>query len=62
MSESRPQLKREWSLVPNFRRSQREFSRRFKHIARARIPEFESSHPSHAVSLRVRSNPYALLF
>jgi hypothetical protein len=28
---------------------QRELSRHLKYIARARIPEFESSHPSHAV-------------
>src|SRR5437667_11910665 len=28
---------------------QRELSRHLKYIARARIPKFESSHPSHAV-------------
>jgi hypothetical protein len=44
-----PQLKREWSLVANFGLSRRELSRDVRYLARARIPEFESSHPSHAV-------------
>jgi hypothetical protein len=31
----------------------RELSQDFKYIALARIPEFESSHPSHAVGLEL---------
>jgi hypothetical protein len=44
-----PQLKRERSLRARFCPSQWELSQYLKYMARSRIREFESSHPSHAV-------------
>ena len=41
-----PQLKREWSLLVSFGRA-RELSRHLKDIGLVRIPEFESSQPTH---------------
>jgi hypothetical protein len=47
-----PQLKREWSPVASCSPSQQGLSQHLKYMARARILEFESSHPRQAVSLR----------
>ena len=47
----RRQLKREWSPVASPSPSQQKLSQHLKYMVRARISEFESSHPSHAVSL-----------
>jgi hypothetical protein len=46
-----PQPNAEWSLPARFARANRSYYRHFKHMARARISEFESSYPSHGVGL-----------
>jgi hypothetical protein len=43
------QLKREQSLAARFLPSRRKLPRNLRYIVRARIPEFESDVPSHAV-------------
>jgi hypothetical protein len=52
-----PQLKREWSPVGSYNPSSTELLQYLKYMARARISEFESYMPSHAVvSSRTRSS------